>query len=92
VDANSSTHPPAVLRRGEDGLLTEESALRIAHEKIKDDLVIPPECKAEISLRDDKYVITYPFRLAPGWRGPDYHAKVTLDARTGEVLEVLAAP
>jgi predicted small secreted protein len=92
VDANSSTRPPDVVRKGEDGLVTEESALRIAHERIKDDIVIPTDCKPEISVKDDKYVITYPFRLAPGWRGPDYHAKVTVDARTGEILEVLAAP
>jgi predicted small secreted protein len=73
-------------------MIAAESALRIAHERIRNDITIPPECKPAVSLQDDKYIVTYPFALPPGWRGPDYHARVVVDAQTGSVLEVLAAP
>jgi hypothetical protein len=34
--------------------------------------------------------VTFPHQNAPGVRGPDFDAQVTIDARTGKVLQILA--
>ncbi len=44
----------------------------------------------EAELRDDRYVVTFVCIWPPETLGPDYSAKVTIDARSGEVLEILA--
>lgn len=44
-----------------------------------------------VSRRGDTVVVEFGCDLPPGTRGPDYDARVTLDAKTGTVREILGS-
>ena len=49
--------------------------------------------KMEVELKDNQYIVIFPIdkRAKPGTRylGPDYAAKVWIDAKTGKVMKVM---
>jgi hypothetical protein len=73
-------------------MITPGQALDIALAAARQHMRIDPGSPIEVRLHDAaRYIVTFVHLNAPGVRGPDYDARVTLDATTGEVLEILAA-
>ena len=52
---------------------------------------IPPDVAPIVTETADWFVVVWPFTLPPHTFGPDYWARVTIDRRTGDVVEVLVA-
>jgi hypothetical protein len=72
--------------------IPESAALAIARNAIAGKVELQAGSPVTVVRRKNCYVVTFVHRLPPGVRGPDYDAEVTIDGRTGEVLEVLGAP
>jgi len=68
-------------------LLTEQDALDIARKAWGKPL---PEGPLEVKLdpKTEKYVVTVKAIWPKGTRGADYHAQITIDAKTGKVLKM----
>ena len=82
---------PAVKPAGKKvrGPITRQKAVALAKKAIEKDVSCPPDTPIEVENKGSRVVVTFKTRLPPGTRGPDYHARVTLDAATGRVLQVL---
>lgn len=90
---NPTTHVSAVSRNAATlpSLITTEEAVVRAKAAIGDRLKLPSDDLIDIQLRERHYVVTWRLPPVAGTvaRG-DYAAKVTVDAASGEVVEVLA--
>jgi hypothetical protein len=64
-------------------------ALRLAAEVVFDRVKIPAGTAPKLEETQDTFVVTYPNNPAPGTLGADYHARVTIDKRSGRVIKVL---
>ena len=75
--------------QGTTGVISRERAVSIAAEAHPMDYHRGGEI--EVERTNGQYIVTFPIdkRIQPGtrYRGPDYAARVWLDARTGKVLE-----
>jgi hypothetical protein len=72
--------------------IPRERAIDLTRRALAGKVDLPPAAPVTVELRGDRYVVTFPIPPRPGVRGADYHARVTLDAATGAVLEILGAP
>ncbi len=70
-------------------MITESSAIEIAQEAIVNKVELQNDAPITATLEGERYVVIFERNDPPGVRGPDYDAKVTIDARSGEVLEIL---
>jgi len=75
--------------KGESALISEEKAVAAARAACADRVAIPATSRPRVEFAGGRCVVTFPTDLPKGTRGADWHARVTLDARTGAVLEVL---
>lgn len=79
------------IEHGERSLeILERAAHLIAVEAAVDLLEGDRAREATIEMIEGNWVVTFPYPLEEGERGPDYYAQVTVDGDTGEVLQVLA--
>jgi hypothetical protein len=72
-------------------VITPEEAVDAARRALPGLAEVPEDGPIETVRRRGRYVVTFVRVNPPGVRGPDYDARVTIDARTGGVLEVLGA-
>lgn len=70
--------------------ITREEAVEAARAALTGKVNLPADASAEVELKNGVYTVVFPWRVAQNVLGPDYHAKVTVDAERGEVLEILA--
>ena len=70
-------------------MISESRAIEIARAACAGKMEIPADVQPRVSVAGRRCVVVFPTKLPPGTRGADYHAKVTLDAKTGAVIEVL---
>lgn len=71
-------------------MISEEGAIHIARGAVAGAVEVPEDARADVQRLDDgTVVVVFPTDLPPGVRGADYHARVTLDAVTGEVIDIL---
>jgi len=70
-------------------MITESVAIEIAQEAIVGKVEVQDENLVTVTLEGDRYIVTFERDNPPGVRGPDYDAKVTIDAESGDVLEIL---
>jgi uncharacterized membrane protein YkoI len=68
---------------------TEEQALAIAQQAIAGKITPRAGSSVQIVRRDDSWDVEWALAPEPR-RGPDFEARVTIDAETGEVTSVLA--
>lgn len=71
-------------------MITRSQAIEIATAKIKGRVAIQEGAPIAVELKGRNYIVTFGYirpdpKVAPGWRGPSFSAKVTLDAYTGAV-------
>lgn len=71
------------------GVISETRAIELARAACAGKAEIPPGVKPLVTRADGRIVVVFPTSLPSGTRGADWHAKVTLDAKTGAVVEVL---
>lgn len=73
--------------------LDHEAAVAVARTALaalEGKLKVPSNASIEVRRANAKNVTTFKITLPPGVRGGDYAAKVTTDAKTGQILEILA--
>jgi len=64
-------------------------AIEIAREAIVGHVQLSSPSDVRVQRSRSAYVITFERRNPPGVRAADYDARVTIDARTGVVIEIL---
>lgn len=70
-------------------MITEAEAIKIAEQAISGKLETQPGAPVKVTIEGEKYTVIFERINPPNTLGPDYDAKVTVDAETGEVLEIL---
>jgi hypothetical protein len=71
--------------------MTEEEAVELARKAVAGKATLEPGGRVETVRRGDHFVVSFVRTNAPGVRGPDFDAQVTIDARTGDVTRILGA-
>ncbi len=71
-------------------MITQDEAIKIAKKAIKGKVKPQPNAPIEVELKNERYIVTFVCVWPPGTRGPDFSARVTIDAPSGRVLEILA--
>lgn len=69
--------------------ISDDEAVRAAREAVAGHVTLTEGAGVSVENEDDRIVVEFARHNEPGERGPDYEARVTLDARTGEVLDIL---
>jgi uncharacterized membrane protein YkoI len=72
-------------------MITRAEAVDIARKAIEGKVTLQSGSPIEVDLKDDRFTVVFVHLLPPGTRGPDYDAKVTIDASSGEVLSLLGS-
>jgi len=72
-------------------MLERVEALAIAEQAIQGKMNEQRGAPVTIQLGEGRYIVTFGRVNPPGVRGPDYNVRVTIDAESGEVLELLVA-
>ncbi len=72
-----------------DAHLTAEEAIRIATLAIEGKITRQGSDPPEVIREGRRLVVTFPRNDPPGTLAPDYDARVTLDAVSGQVLSIL---
>ena len=80
-DDRAVEHEPSPISRDE--------ALRIAREAVEGTYEYDHDGEIVVALDGGQYIITFPVDLPEGSLGPDYAARVTIDARSGEIIQLL---
>jgi len=70
---------------------TQEEAVELARQAVVGKATLQPEGTVETVRETDRYIVTFVHVNPPGVRGPDFDARVTLDASTGDVIQILGA-
>lgn len=73
-------------------MITKHYAIEIARKAIDGKVDPQPGSPVTAELTDNRYTVIFVHLNAPGTHGADYDAKVSIDANSGEVLEVLGGP
>lgn len=71
-------------------MIDRQAAIDIARAASQGVLEVPLNAPVEVEEADDALVVSFLAQNPPGVRGPDFHARVRLDAESGEVLEIVA--
>jgi hypothetical protein len=75
----------------ESSMISKEQAIEAARAAIEGKVELSPGGGVEVVLQGNVYVVTFTRNDPPGTRGPDYDARVKIDARTGNVTELLGS-
>lgn len=73
-------------------MLTESEAIAIARRALVGKVTPQDGAPVVVDTEGDRLIVTFVHHNPPGVRGPDYDARVTLDRRSGRVLEILGGP
>lgn len=69
--------------------IDEREARRLARAAVDGLVEVDDGGPVTVERRGQHWVVEFERVNPPGVRGPDFDARVTLDARTGEVVEIL---
>lgn len=69
--------------------IDNERAIQIAREAIEGLVELSSPADVQVERHGTAFTVTFPRRNPPGVRAADYDARVTIDAQTGAVVEVL---
>ncbi len=73
------------------GEISGARAIEIARLAVEGRAELTTPSNVEVERRGGVFIVTFPRCNPPGVRAADYDARVTIAARTGEVVEILAA-
>ena len=90
--AGRSSLKPGPMGDDNDQVLAEDAAIRIARQACRGVLNIPKSCPIKVQRIGERIVVTFVWLWPPDNTvdGPDYHARVTMNAKSGDIIEVLA--
>lgn len=71
--------------------MTREKAIESARAACVGKVAVPENAPVRVSEADGKVTVIFVQELPPGALGGDYHAKVTMNATSGEVIEILGS-
>jgi hypothetical protein len=74
---------------GRAGVISDQRAVELARQACAGKVELPGDVAPSVVRSAGRVVVTFPTTLAPGTRGADYHARVTLDEASGRVVQVL---
>jgi uncharacterized membrane protein YkoI len=83
--------PESSAAEQEKAMISKDEAIRIAREAIEGGVELSEGGGVEVVRQGEVYIVTFTRNDPPGRRGPDYDARVTINARTGEVIELLGS-
>ena len=73
-------------------MISKDQAIEIARKEIVGEVTLLDEHEpVTVTEEDGRYVVTFVRQNPPGERAADYDARLTIDAKTGEVLQFLVA-
>jgi len=72
-------------------LIAENEAIELAKKACIGRLEVPPDAPVVVELKDKVYIVTFKTQWPKGTLGGDYYARVSVDAASGEVLEILGS-
>ncbi len=72
-------------------VITKNRAIEIARNAVSG-VKLPGDESISVALTDGRFVVTWKLQHERPFPSADYAAKVTVDAQTGEVLQVLGGP
>jgi hypothetical protein len=73
-------------------MITKDRAIEIAERSIVGKARRQEGSPITVELNDGAYIVTFVHQNPPGVKGADYDARVTVDAKTGDVKEILVGP
>jgi len=73
-------------------MITEAEAISIAKNAIRGKVTPQEDAPIETELENERYVVTFVHVNPPDTLGPDFDAQVTIDANSGEVLNIIGGP
>ncbi|OGN87557.1 MAG: hypothetical protein A2158_07355 [Chloroflexi bacterium RBG_13_46_14] len=71
-------------------MITQDEAIGIARKEIEGKIEIEENAPITAELENNQYIVTFGCILPPDTLGPDYAARVTIDAISGKIVNVLA--
>jgi hypothetical protein len=84
-----TTETPSTSLIRKSTMLTQDEAIEVARRAIAGKVELQKGSHVTVERKGDAYVVTFVRIDPPGTRGPDYDARVTIDADTGKVTELL---
>jgi hypothetical protein len=69
--------------------VSSAAAIDTARRALVGKINLPADTPVTTERRGGHWVVTFPLALPPGTKGADYYARVTIDATSGEVVEIL---
>lgn len=70
-------------------MITKQNAIEIARKAVEGLVDIQPDGPITVDAKDDQFIVTFVHNNPPGVRGADYDAEVTINAESGDVVQVL---
>jgi len=92
VDERASGRKDVGVGETKTKMITESEAISIAKRTIKGKATPQDGSPITSELQGNTYIVTFIHENPPGVKGADYDARVTLDAKTGEVMQLLVGP
>jgi uncharacterized membrane protein YkoI len=86
-----AAEPESTAAEHEKAMISKDEAIRIARKAIEGGVELSEGGGVEVVQQGEVYIVTFTRNDPPGTRGPDYDARVTINARTGEVIELLGS-
>lgn len=71
--------------------ISRKRAIAAARKAIRGKVSLPKGTPIDVQDEGAAVIVTFKTVLKPGTLGADYHARVTLDAKTGKVLKILGS-
>lgn len=71
-------------------MITQTEAIEIARKEILGKIEIEENAPVTAELENNQYIVTFGCNLPPDTLGPDYAARVTINAVSGKIMNVLA--
>jgi len=72
-------------------VITSDEAIEIARRATVGKATLQEGAPIHVERKGDRFVVVFVHHNPPGVRGPDYDAKVTIDADAGHVIQILGA-
>lgn len=88
----SSSVARPVAEGRDEAMITEDEAIKIAKREIRGRVQTQKGAPITVKLSDDRFEVTFVHVTPPDSLGPGYDARVTIDAKTGEVLQAIQGP
>ncbi|HLX64569.1 MAG TPA: hypothetical protein VKX17_25070 [Planctomycetota bacterium] len=71
-------------------MIEAQQAIALARKACEGKVELPADAPVKVLVEGGNYIVIFLQRHPPGELGADYHARVTIDAASGKVIQILA--